>query len=309
LTPASFRKTPLAALLCAAALSLSAQDPVTFLHISDTHVSNYTGAHPKLREWRDRNGETVGLLKSFLATTVPEQRPSFVIASGDLIDAYCLDGASGSPVYGQIELFRSIVEKSPVPFYPGMGNHDIECYRYQQGATAAVGDQSVKAETRQAWRKQFDVLREGTYYSFRKQVGKTVYLFLILDDGENGKSIDLQYREAQMTWVKREMESHPDDPVIFTMHIPLGKNTFTDALRTAAANGRPVLALAGHNHRDVLDEVPFGERPLQQVRTAALEKGAGNWRAIRLFADHIEVTETGNPTRMLLNVRLPDTRH
>jgi len=300
----------IAALCLATAMFASVQDGITFLHISDTHISDYTGAHPKLREWRDRHGETVAHLTNFLATTVREQRPSFVVASGDLIDAYCLDSASGGKeVFGQIELFRSIIAKSPVPFYPGLGNHDIECYRYKEGATAAVGDQSVKAVTRQAWKTEIGAFHDGTYYSFRQSVGRTGYLFLILDDGEGG-SFDRQYRASQMDWVKRQAVSHPADYLIFMMHIPLGKGSFTDDLREAAAGtGRVALALAGHNHIDGLDEIPFGDRPLRQVRTAALEGGANNWRAIRLCEDHIDITETGNPTHTLLTLRLPESTH
>jgi 3',5'-cyclic AMP phosphodiesterase CpdA len=290
--------------MCAAALAGFAQAPIAFLHISDTHVSELTGAHPKLLEWRDRHGETNTRLRTFLEKTIAEQRPGFVVASGDLIDAWCFDAAPPqAPIHGQVEFFRTMVAKSPVPFYPALGNHDIECYRYIEGSTVPVGDQSVKSETRQTWKNNFEVFRKGTYYSFRREVGKTGYRFLMLDNGEGGKP-DPQYRAQQMAWVKSEAESK--DFLIFVMHIPLGTNGFTDALREAAAgSGRAVLALAGHNHRDVLDEVPFGARPLQQVRTAALESGLAHWRAIRLFEDRIEVTETGNPAKILLTLRLP----
>src|SRR5262249_29263535 len=152
----------------------------------------------KLVEWRGRHGETNAHLKGFIGNTITEQRAGFVVASGDLIDAWCFDGApSRPPIHGQVELFRSLVAKSPAPFYPALGNHDIECYRYTEGATAPVGDQSVKAETRQTWKSNFEIFQNGTYYSFRRQVGKTAYRFLMLDNGEGGKA-DPQYRAAQM---------------------------------------------------------------------------------------------------------------
>ncbi len=280
---------------------------VSFIHISDTHVSDLTGVHPKLQEWRGQNRGAALRLTDFLQKTVRDQAPAFVVASGDLIDAYCFDGASASrPVYGQIELFRSIVRNSPVPFYPAPGNHDIECYRYTEGSTEAKGDQSVKTEARRAWRERLDAFRHGTYYKFRKQVGAAWYSFLILDNGETGEHRDPEYREQQMAWVKKEAEAHPNDHLIFLMHIPLRDDAFTESLRSAIGGaGRSVLALAGHNHRDVLDEVPFGARPLQQVRTASLAAGADNWRTVRLLEDRIEVTATGNPLRILITIELP----
>src|SRR5262249_20759093 len=85
---------------------------------------------------RVAKGETVEALTRFLTTTIRDQGASFIVASGGLIDAYCLDGEPGaSPVFGQIELFRSIIVKSPTPLYLSLGNHDIECYRYKEGAT------------------------------------------------------------------------------------------------------------------------------------------------------------------------------
>jgi 3',5'-cyclic AMP phosphodiesterase CpdA len=281
-----------------------AQGPVTLLHVSDLHVSDLAGVHPKLVEWRGRHGETNERLRAFLAQTVPEQKPAFVVASGDLIDSWCFDAPPGlPPIHGQVELFRSLVEKSPVPFYPALGNHDIECYRYREGATAATGDQSVKAQTRETWKQNFEVFRKGTYYSFRQQVGNTGYRFLMLDNGEG--SIDPEYCGRQMAWVRQEAAASPQDYLIFVMHVPLGRRKFTEALRDAAAGTRAVLALAGHNHRDFLDVVPFGAISLPQVRTAALESGASHWRAIRLFEDRIEVAETGNPAKTLLTIGLP----
>ena len=292
-------------LFCAFAATAFAQAPITFLHISDIHAGQIEGAHPKLREWRDRHGETNAHLRDFLAGTVKQQSPAFVVASGDLIDAWCFDAPPPAPpIHGQVELFRTLIAGSPVPFYPALGNHDIECYRYTEGATAAQGDQSVQSRTRDTWQQNLEIFHAGTYYSFRRQVGKTTYRFLMLDNGAN-KQVDPDYRSRQMDWVKQEIAS--GDRIIFVMHIPLGKGAFTEALRAAAAgSGHAVLALAGHNHRDILDEVPFGSRPLPQVRTASLESGVTHWRAIRLLEDRIEVAETGNPAKTLLTVQLPN---
>jgi hypothetical protein len=294
-------------LLSALAISTAhAQQPLTFLHISDTHVSQLAGAHPKLIEWRDSKGVPSARLAKFLAETVPQQKPDFIVASGDLIDAYCFDGpAPGQEIYGQIEHFVSLVQKSPVPFYPGLGNHDIECYRHIEGATAATGDQSVKTETRLAWKEKLSAFRNGTYYAIPRKVGGTNYRILVLDNGESGKWVDPAFRDKQMAWVQQELEAHPQDRFIFIVHIALSKGGFTAALQavTTPAN-QVVLILAGHNHRDQLDEVPFGERPIPQVRTAALESGSSHWRAFRLFEDHIEVTETGNPSNILLSIKL-----
>jgi 3',5'-cyclic AMP phosphodiesterase CpdA len=307
-----FRATFCVALHIHSALAQAPTHPssVTFLHISDTHVSQLAGAHPKLIAWRDSKGVPSSRLAAFLVETVPQQKPAFVVASGDLIDAYCFDGPEpGKEIHGQIEHFASLVEKSPVPFYPGLGNHDIECYRHVEGATAATGDQSVKTETRLAWKEKLNAFRNGTYYAIPQKVGNTSYRILVLDNGESGQWVDPAFRETQMAWVRQEIQAHPKDVFIFVVHIPLSKGGFTAALQNAAApSNRAALILAGHNHRDQLDEVVFGERSVPQVRTAALESGLSHWRAFRLFEDRIEVAETGNPANTLLTIQIPSNR-
>ena len=76
--------------------------------------------------------------------------------------AYIFDGADGKPVYGQIELFESIVGNAPLPLHLAPGNHDIECYRYVDGTDVPAGDQSVKSEARRAWKD-----RGGSYTNDR----------------------------------------------------------------------------------------------------------------------------------------------
>ena len=91
-------------------------------------------------------------------------------------------------VYGQFEVFKSIFDSSPIPIYPTLGNHDITQYHYAADKPKPVSDQSQAAEARKEWGRAISSFREGTYYTFRKQVGATDYLFLVLDDGDGPNS-------------------------------------------------------------------------------------------------------------------------
>jgi antitoxin (DNA-binding transcriptional repressor) of toxin-antitoxin stability system len=86
------------------------------------------------------------------------------------------------------------------------------------------------------------------------------------------------------------------------MHIPLGDNAFSRAVRdTLAKHGRPVLALVGHRHTDAVEDVAAG-RSFVQVRTAIFARAGSRGRNIRLLEDRMEVCATGDTTRIVRTI-------
>lgn len=270
-----------------------------FIHISDTHVVNLEGVHPKLVAAREHFRDSGATLHRLLERLGRESPPAFVLNTGDLIDAYCFDGPSGQPVRGQIERFKAVHGGNRLPLFLALGNHDIHRYRQAEGKPGPVADQSLAAEARRSWRRAFDCFREATYYSFRQQVGGTTYVFLVLDNGED-PARNPEFAAEQLRWFKEQLASHPRDAVILAMHVPLGDDAFSNSVKAAAAKTEGVLlSLAGHRHTDEIEEIDLGSRRLTQVRTAALGYGADHWRRIRLFEDRVEITATGRPEQVL----------
>jgi hypothetical protein len=276
-----------------------------FVHISDTHVADFEGVHPKLVAAREHFRHSAQTLKGLLERLGRESPPPFVLNTGDLVDTYCFDSPSGAPVYGQIERFREALGGTRLQVFLALGNHDIHRYRQAQGQPGPIPDSSVAEEARRSWRRAFDCFRNGTYYSFGQQVGQTAYLFLVLDHAESPVR-DREFAAVQLAWLKRQLAAHPQDAVILAMHIPLGEDEFSQSLKAAITGANNVLlSLAGHRHTDEVEEIEAGGRRLTQVRTAALGYGADHWRRIRLLEDRVEITATGHPEQVVKTVAVP----
>lgn len=209
---------------------------------------------------------------------------------------------------GQIDVFKAIVERSHAAVYPALGNHDLTHYRYVEGKPAPAADQSVAPAARREWSRSLAQFRSGTYYAFRKQVARTGYLLLALDNGETAATLS-PYGTQQMAWLKEQIASHPGDTVILAMHIPLQQNTFSNAVKAIIADAPNVaLTIAGHRHTDGVEDLDLGARSLTQVRTAALFVSEDNWRVIRLREDRIEIAATGKPEELVKTICLPGSR-
>lgn len=281
----------------------AAEPALEFLHLSDIHLADLTAVRPELAEMRASSRDSDVDLRAVLARFGKPPSPGFALLTGDIIDAWCFDGAGGRPVYGQIRLFKSIHDSSRVPLYLVLGNHDIECYRYVPGKPAAVGDQSVAAEARREWSRTFRCFRGGTYYAFRKKVGRTAYRFLVLDNGDVGKNA--KYTEAQLRWFRKELGRSGRDAIIVAMHVPfVDRDFFTELKAAIAGNPRVVLVLAGHRHTDGIEDIDVGGRTLTQVRTPGLRAGQEMWRLIRLFEDRIQVHAAGETEKVVRTIPL-----
>jgi 3',5'-cyclic AMP phosphodiesterase CpdA len=268
-----------------------------FTHITDTHVIQLNGVHPELVKARGMYKPSLGELDKFVGG-FGRGGGAFVIHTGDLVDAWCFDAAAGdTPVYGQFETVAASLRRLPVPLYPALGNHDVECYRRNpKDAAKPIGDQTVGDQTRAAWKKQLGGFKKGTYYGFSRKVRGTRYRFLVLDNGQAIPPGSKEFLDRQMAWVTRELRRHPKDKFVLALHIPIGKTPFSDSLRAAVGEAsNVVMILCGHNHTDDIARISLGRSNPTQVRTSAMFKGADQWRRIRLHADKIEVSATSKP--------------
>lgn len=297
----SFRNC-LSAGLLTWALCWGAEPGLEFVHISDTHVMNLAGVHPKLVAARDHYRDSGVILSGLFERLGRGPSPAFILLTGDVIDAYCFDGESSQAVCGQIETFKPIHERSKPPVFLALGNHDLQRYRHVEGKSGPVADHSVAEEARLKWKQVFGCFHEGTYYSFRRQVGGTAYRFLVLDNGESVSRNPGFYAE-QLRWVKEQVSANRQDTIILAMHVPLRNDGFSDSLKAALAGADgAVLALAGHQHSDAVEEIDLGQRRLTQVRTALLASNKDHWRRLRLFEDRIEISATGQPEQVIKTI-------
>jgi hypothetical protein len=272
------------ALLLLALASLATA--LDFVHLTDTHVTDQRGALPAIATARWHLRDSHFNLEHVLDRFNGPSAPAFLLITGDLIDAYSIEGAGP-----QIDFFRKAVERARTPLFLVLGNHDLT--RFGKAGSPLVAD-----EARAAWRQAFPVFKDGTYYAFRKQEGRTNYLFLALDNGQSA-DVNPAYAARQIAWLKEQIAARPRDTVILAMHIPLGRDAFSVLLKEAVA-GTPsvVLALAGHRHTNAIEDIDLGARRLTQVRTGGLFLDEANWRLIRLMEDRIEVFAPGQSTEV-----------
>jgi len=302
-----FPRRALLAALCLCPILCCADDSLDFVHLSDAHLTDLSAIHPALAPALQVKKDSTARLPRLLNDLRARVQPSFVLITGDLIDGYLYEGPEGQPVPGPMETFQRIFERSPIPIYPTLGNHDITRYHHEPNRTAPVADQLIASDARAAWMRSIPNFSEGTYYTFSKQVGATKYLFLVLDDGD-GMKLNAEYAAAQLAWIKRQLRGHGGEKIILAMHIPLAGANFWDGLRPVLAETpNLVLAIAGHRHSDGLDEVDLGARQLLQVRTAALFQGENNWRKFRLREDRIQIFATGKPDEVVREVPLQNS--
>ncbi|HWB83859.1 MAG TPA: metallophosphoesterase [Bryobacteraceae bacterium] len=303
-------KRTVVAIVCLLYGGLAAQQKdqsIDFIQLSDTHVVDLHGVAPALFKARQHLAGAERRLAAFLAQ--PPVAASFVLITGDLTDAFRFTAPDGGVVGGQTEAFRRAVAQTRIPLYLTLGNHDIEQYRVAPDGIKAAGDQWLAGAARAYWTRTMECFGKGTYYEFAKQVGRTRYVFLMLDDGYVATgSIEhpaVTIAHEQLYWLRKRAEANAGAVLVLAMHIPIGTNANSQAIRQAVESAPNVaLVLVGHNHRDQIDDLDLGASRAVQVRTAALGYGAGNWRRIRLLEGRIEVYETGSKTKVVRSIRL-----
>lgn len=280
-----------------------------FIQLSDTHIFDPKGVAAPLVKARQRNFDSERRLGALLAA--PPVPASFVVITGDLVDAFRFTAADGGLVGGQVEGFFRAVAKSRVPLYLTLGNHDIEQYRVAADGVTAAGDQWLAGAARAYWTKTAECFHDGTFYEFAREVGRTRYVFLMLDDGyvasaSTQRPPPVTIAHEQLYWLRRRAEANPGAVLILAMHIPFRGDANSQAIRQAVAEAPNVaMVLAGHDHRDQINDLELGASRAVQVQTAGLGDRANNWRRIRLLEDRIEVYETGSNAKVIRSIPLP----
>jgi hypothetical protein len=123
-------------------------------------------------------------------------------------------------------------------------------------------------------------------------------VFVVLDNGEGALA------REQLAWLKLQAERQGPRQMVLAMHVPLGEDEPSKAIKSALAPARLALVLAGHNHVNFIDAVAIGRKTAVQVRTAAFGYGRSHWRHIRLFQQRVEISSPGNPDRIEKTVPL-----
>jgi len=275
------------------------QQSVDFIHLSDTHIIDLKGLAAPLAKDRNHFADGERRLAAFLSGPARPETASFALITGDLTDAFSFAGADGHTVRGQVEAFRRATSKSPIPLFLTLGNHDIEHYGLAADGVKPAGDQSVAGVARAAWTRNVECFQDGTYYEFVKQVGGTRYVFLMLDNGYGAAGSPepptVGIAHEQLYWLRKRAAANRDAVLILGMHIPLGEGATSSAIRGALSDAPNLaLILAGHNHRDQIEELSVGASATVQVRTAALGYGEQSWRFVRLLPDRVVIYRTGS---------------
>ncbi len=277
-------------------------DTLSFLHITDTHVIfDLSFYQPDLAENRKGYKDGVVPLSNFVENMPQKTNSSFVIATGDLIDFFEGETASHKMLPFQAEQYVKLTEKSQVPFYFTLGNHDIMSYSWGEGERISTQNYAEKA--RAAWIKSAACFSEGTHYSKTFNVGKTCYRFIFLDDGyydfSDEEDVLLPYVDApQLHWLEGEITESDSDVEIILMHIPLNPNvveTGGELFSVLSKYPSVRMILAGHNHKNGIQAFDTENgNEIVQIRTGAFAKDTLNWRQIKLTENNIHISLPGS---------------
>ena len=169
----------------------SAEEEFSFIHASDTHLSDKT--LPRLRQLRK---------------IAEDIQPAFVFITGDLIDdALRVDEGVALPLY---ELYRREIEDFPVPVYSVPGNHEI--FGIERHLSIVGKDHPLYGKT------MYRSVLGPDYYSF--QFGQVRFIGLNSVDYD-----DLWYYghldKVQLDWLDRELSRVPEGSAVVTFgHMP-----------------------------------------------------------------------------------------
>lgn len=282
-------------------------DTLSFLHITDAHLmfnlENYDPDIVHHREYTRNYKEANNKFSEFMETVPNQTGSNMIIATGDLIDFFDAKTANGNTLAGQIEQFARFLDQYHYTFYMTLGNHETFSYRW--GNDKVIPDQLKTGAARAAWIRNFDVFRDGTYYSRSYQVGKTNFKLIFLDNSfyrfkKEENVVNPYMDKPQLHWLESELVESKDDVVVILMHIPFtDESTYPNSknelykILTEASPAR--LILSGHYHQDRVKSFTRKDgKKLFQVETNALVSSINHWRLIQLMEDKITVSSTGN---------------
>lgn len=194
--------------------------PLRLVHMTDTHVI----ADGKIQNAVDT---AANLRVAIAAINALEPRPHLVAVTGDLT----LDSADG------LWVFKRLMERLEVPYFPIPGNHD-------------------KVLRGRACEAMFASLGFPLHYSF-DYAGRH---FVAIDAEEERKhEVRGHISERQMDWLRKDLEEHRGmETLLFVHQHPLGDewnspNTFAEnvpLLRAIRENPQVGWVFNGHSHDD-----------------------------------------------------------
>lgn len=281
---------------------------IDFIHLSDTHIINPAQVHPKLLELRKNMTPTRAALPRSLAAFRRDAKADLVFATGDLIDAFSFLGADGGTALAQVEAFAAILAKSPLPVYPGLGNHDLLHYGLREDRLAP--DQSVAERAKAAWIRNVSAFAEGTYYAFHRDLGGARWRFVMLNNGFQGRSpepdaapLPQSFGRAQTDWLAAECRRYPGDALVIGAHIPPAGAALAELERALGARSKLALLLTGHIHAsNFVRQLPLSGARVYHIATPAYATGANHFRRVRLHADRAEVFAPGAAAELVASI-------
>ena len=295
------RRSLLVGLTAATGMHASAADSgsVTFVHLSDTHVIEPAGVHPKLQELRALFAHTRAALPADLAAFRRDWKADFAFVTGDLIDVYSFLGANTEVATGQVEAFAAILARSPLPVYPGLGNHDVQHYGLRDNRLTA--DQSNLEQAKAAWIRNVPALREGTYYAFHRDVGGTRWRFIMLNNGFYGhlpgptrRTPEYGLGRGQADWLAAQCRQYPNDPLVIGAHIPPQDAALAELEQALGERPKLTLLLTGHIHTsNFIQQLPLVKARVFHVATPGYATGRDLFRRIRLHPASVELFRAG----------------
>ncbi|MDX9881660.1 MAG: metallophosphoesterase [Prolixibacteraceae bacterium] len=280
------------------------QDTLSFLHVTDLHlIFNPERYQENLAQSRKHYAAGVEPFAQFLKTMPEKTNSNMVIATGDLFDSYETEAKSGEMLRFQASQFLGVLKKSKVPVFLTLGNHDLTSYSWKNNVRVSKQDNAGAARAR--WIRDVPHFNDGTYYSHTVKVGATNYRLIFLDNSfyrfHPEEKVEIPYLDkVQLHWLKAQLQESPDDVEIIMMHIPMKAATGELApscglYPVLAKNPSAKLILAGHHHKNTIQDFPSGEnKKMLQVQTGAFAQDTKNWRLIRLTENSILVSVPGD---------------
>ncbi|MGB2866948.1 MAG: metallophosphoesterase [Bacteroidota bacterium] len=302
-------------------------DTLKVIHTSDCHlIFNLDEVDPAITRARKFNhtdddslpavSDHNDSLELFL-TTIPRQvGANAVVVTGDLIEFFEAQTVHNTLVSGQVEQFRTVYDKSPVPVYLTLGNHCITTYTVREKDSTLATSQRHAGKARAAWIRNIPCFYNGTYYEKVFSVGKTKYHFVFLDNGYESLGDGQKVDKTQCDWLSERMELAGNDPVVLLFHIyyavgdmngdgisfkergpvnwPTAKECSTGLLKIINEHKNIRALVVGHGHSDVYEKIRFpGGSDVYQIETGSVYNGLNNWRMFRMTENSIIVSKVG----------------
>ncbi len=292
-------------------------DTLRFLHTSDPHTIFYPDEfHPVLSDPRVVNKNAGDSLIRFFNSIPKLLNADAVIVTGDLI--YFYEGLTKSKTYlaGQVEQFKSLYDKCPVPLYLTLGNHDISRYNVNEAQTLKATSQFIADRARACWIRNIPCFYNGTYYSREFQIGKAKYHFIFLENGfsvDGGRIIE----KSQLDWFREEMKNSGSDPVVLLFHSyfsvgdnnndgiyfardkstvwPSEKQCSEGFLKILNESENIKALIVGHGHSNIFEKIHFpGGNDIYQVETGSVTEKTNYWRLLQFTDKEIIISKPGS---------------